>query len=527
MVGGYDEDILKLFVEETQERLGLLEPLLVELERSEPGPAREVILNDIFRHLHSTKGNAGYLGLTDLVEALHATEHLVDRMRKGAEVRPEHVDLLLQGVGLLRSYLAALASGSAVPPAAALTARLKEAAAGLSGEAQTPSATGAGPAETPDSFQTSTVRVPVGVLDRLGRLAEEMLVTRNRISSLSASLEHRELVAAAKKLSAMVSELQDIAALTRLQPIGSIFGQMRRVVRDAARATGKEVELVVEGGELEVDRRMLQEVRDPLVHLLRNAVDHGIEPPDSRAAAGKLARGRVWLRAAREGSNLVVEVADDGRGIDFEAVRRKAVEQGLVAALEAGRLGEEELVKLLLRPGFTTRAEATEVSGRGVGLDVVAVKTQELGGNVEVRSARGQGTRVRLVVPTSVSVINALVFSARGYLLGLPYSFVQEIVLIDENQVERYGAQEAFRLRDRLVPLFTLDAWPNRRPEGSADGRRTKRYVLVLRQGELVAGLWCDGIARFEELIVKPRARACGMRTPSPGWPPWAPGRSS
>jgi len=504
VVGGYDEDVLKLFIEETQERLGLLEPLLVELERSEPGPGREAILNEVFRHLHSTKGNAGYLGLTDLVEALHAAEHLVDRMRKGAEVRAEHVDLLLQAVGLLRNYLAALASGSAPPRAAGLAARVKEAASGLSAEAPIPSAAGPGPAESLDTFQTSTVRVPVGVLDRLGRLAEEMLVTRNRISSLSASLEHRELVAAAKKLSTMVSELQDIAALTRLQPIGSTFGQMRRVVRDAARATGKEVELVVEGGELEVDRRILQGLRDPLVHLLRNAVDHGIELPESRAAAGKPARGRVWLRAAREGSNLVVEVADDGRGIDFEAVRRKAVEQGLVSALEAGRLGEEELVKLLLRPGFTTREEATEVSGRGVGLDVVAVKTQELGGGVEVRSARGQGTRVRLVVPTSVSVINALVFSARGYLLGLPYSFVQEIVLIDEGQVERYGAQEAFRLRDRLVPLFTLDAWPDRRPEGGADGRRTKRYVLVLRQGELVAGLWCDGIARFEELIVKP-----------------------
>lgn len=532
MDAGYDEDVLKLFVEETQERLELMEPLLVELERADSpasDPAgREALLNELFRHLHSTKGNAGYLGLTELVDLLHAAEHLTEALRKGAQFRRQHADLLLQATALLRSYVAALSSGmplETMRPAADRLARTLQEVTVDQGKAESasgaPTDAGMGPAghgqAIPDSggkeppsfdaletFQASTVRVPVAVLDRLGRLAEEMLVTRNRISSLSVSLEHRELVAAAKKLSTMVSELQDIAALTRLQPIGSIFGQMRRVVRDAARATGKEVELVVEGGELEVDRRILQELRDPLVHLLRNAVDHGIELPESRAAAGKPARGRVWLRAAREGSNLVVEVADDGRGIDFEAVRRKAVEQGLVSALEAGRLGEEELVKLLLRPGFTTREEATEVSGRGVGLDVVAVKTQELGGGVEVRSARGQGTRVRLVVPTSVSVINALVFSARGYLLGLPYSFVQEIVLIDEGQVERYGAQEAFRLRDRLVPLFTLDAWPDRRPEGSADDRRAKRYVLVLRQGELVAGLWCDGIARFEELIVKP-----------------------
>lgn len=503
MSGSHDEDVLNLFIEETQERLGLLEALLVELERLEPGPGREAVLNDIFRHLHSTKGNAGYLGLSELVEVLHIAEQLVDRMRKGEEVRPGHVDLLLQAAGLLKGYLAALVAGSSPPQAADLVARLREAAE-LRGESQKPSPAPVIPAETPDSFHSSTVRVPVAVLDRLGRLAEEMLVTRNRISSLSASLEHRELVAASKKLSAMVSELQDIAALTRLQPIGSLFAQMRRVVRDAARATGKEVELVVEGGELEVDRRILQELRDPLVHLLRNAVDHGIELPDSRVAAGKPARGRVWLRAGREGSNLVVEVADDGRGIDFEAVRRKAVERGFASALEAGHLGEEELTKLLLRPGFTTRDEASEVSGRGVGLDVVAVKTQELGGSIEVRSARGQGTRVRLVVPTSVSVINALVFSTRGYLLGLPYSSVQEIVLINEGQVERYGAQEAFRLRDRLVPLFTLDAWPDRRPEAGPETRRTKRYVLVLRQGELVAGLWCDGIARFEELIVKP-----------------------
>ncbi len=519
MSSNYDQDVLNLFIEETQERLQLMEPLLVELERASSigtgFPGREALLNELFRHLHSTKGNAGYLGLTELVDLLHAAEYLVDLLRKGAELRPEHVDVLLQSTGVIRSYVAALASGSpeSVGPAAErLSHQLRQVAAQGAGEpgvpagsaASAPAATDTPPAlDGLEVFQASTVRVPVAVLDRLGRLAEEMLVTRNRISSLSTSLEHRELIAAAKKLSATVSELQDIAALTRLQPIGSIFAQMHRVVRDAARSTGKDVELLVEGADLEVDRRILQELRDPLVHLLRNAVDHGVELPETRAAAGKPTRGRVLLRADREGSNLVIEVADDGRGIDFEAVRRKAVERGLVPAREAAGLGEEELVKLLLRPGFTTRDEATAVSGRGVGLDVVAVKIQELGGSLEVRSVRGQGTRIRMVVPTSVSVINALVFSTRGYLLGLPYSFVQEIVLIDESQVERYGAQEVFRLRNRLVPLFTLDDWPDRSGRNGA-ARPTKRHILVLRQGELVAGLWCDGIARFEELIVKP-----------------------
>lgn len=440
---GEDRELIEMFIEETRERLEAIEPALVELERAESAAEKERLLNDVFRHLHSTKGSAGYLNLTDLVALVHAAEQLADVLRKGAPVVPEHVDLLLQTVSLTRAYLAHLA-GQAEPPdgLAPLTERLQLAAASAT---QRPATTSGGPAEPAAAgaagsepateaehrgeelragdaeLASSTVRVPVHVLDRLGRLAEEMLVTRNRITALAANLQDGELVGASKKLSVMVSELQDIAALTRLQPISSLFSQMPRVVRDAARATGKEVDLVIDGGRLEVDRRILQELRDPLVHILRNAVDHGIESPERRIAFGKPSRGRITLRASREGSNLVIEVSDDGKGIDYEAVRQKAVERGFVSAREAATLTEAELNALLLRPGFSTRDQATELSGRGVGLDVVAVRMQELGGNLTISSVPGQGTTIRLVVPTSVSVMNTLVFTARGYLLGIPY----------------------------------------------------------------------------------------------------------
>jgi len=521
---GEDRELIEMFIEETRERLEAIEPALVELERAESAAEKERLLNDVFRHLHSTKGSAGYLNLTDLVALVHAAEQLADVLRKGAPVLAEHVDLLLQTVSLTRAYLAHLA-GQAEPPdgLAPLTERLQQAAASAT---QRPAATSGGPAEPAAAgaagsepateaehrgeelragdaeLASSTVRVPVHVLDRLGRLAEEMLVTRNRITALAANLQDGELVGASKKLSVMVSELQDIAALTRLQPISSLFSQMPRVVRDAARATGKEVDLVIDGGRLEVDRRILQELRDPLVHLLRNAVDHGIESPERRIAYGKPSRGRITLRAMREGSNLVIEVSDDGKGIDYEAVRQKAVERGFVSAREAATLTEAELNALLLRPGFSTRDQATELSGRGVGLDVVAVRMQELGGNLTISSVPGQGTTIRLVVPTSVSVMNTLVFTARGYLLGIPYNVVQEIVLITDRDIEHYGEQDVFRLRDQLVPLFTLASWPER---GEGTKRQTgKHYVLVLRGEGTLAGLLCDGIARFEELIVKP-----------------------
>ncbi|MBX6341437.1 MAG: chemotaxis protein CheA, partial [Thermomicrobiaceae bacterium] len=507
-------------LEETRERIEAIEPALVDLERAGSAAERERILHDVFRHLHSTKGSAGYLGLTDLVALLHAAEQLADVLRKGAPLRAEHVDLLLRSVTQLQAYLVALASQEAAPGGLdALAAALNDAAAaataspGPEAAAEAEAAPSAVPepaagepadarASAPDAeLFASTVRVPVAVLDRLGRLAEEMLVTRNRITSLATAFQDLELTGASKKLSVMVSELQDIAASTRLQPISHLFSQMPRVVRDAARATGKEVDLAVEGGSLEVDRRILQELRDPLVHLLRNAVDHGLESPQRRVAAGKPSRGQIRLAARREGSNLVIEVSDDGAGIDYEVVRAKAIDRGFISAREAAAMSEADLVNLLLRPGFSTRDSATELSGRGVGLDVVAVRMQELGGSLGIQSALGKGTTVHLTVPTSVSVVNTLVFTARGYLLGLPYNYVQEIVLIDERQVERYGAQEVFRLRDQLVPLFTLESWPDRR--GGA-GQSGKRYVLVLRDHRAVAGLWCDGIARFEELIVKP-----------------------
>ncbi|MCX2728216.1 chemotaxis protein CheW [Thermomicrobium sp. 4228-Ro] len=515
---GEDRELIEMFIEETRERLEAIEPALVELERAESAAEKERLLNDVFRHLHSTKGSAGYLNLTDLVALVHAAEQLADVLRKGAPVRPEHVDLLLQTVSQVRAYLAFLAGQGDVPEGlAVLTQRLQEAAAAASQRSvSTAEAPAVPPSEAPSESEarseelkaseteltSSTVRVPVHVLDRLGRLAEEMLVTRNRITALAANLQDGELVGASKKLSVMVSELQDIAALTRLQPISSLFSQMPRVVRDAARATGKEVDLVIDGGRLEVDRRILQELRDPLVHLLRNAVDHGIESPERRIAYGKPSRGRITLRAMREGSNLVIEVSDDGKGIDYEAVRQKAVERGFVSAREAATLTEAELNALLLRPGFSTRDQATELSGRGVGLDVVAVRMQELGGNLTISSVLGQGTTIRLVVPTSVSVMNTLVFTARGYLLGIPYNVVQEIVLITDRDIEHYGEQDVFRLRDQLVPLFTLASWPER---GEGTERQTgKHYVLVLRGEGTLAGLLCDGIARFEELIVKP-----------------------
>jgi len=520
---GEDRELIEMFIEETRERLEAIEPALVELERAESASEKERLLNEVFRHLHSTKGSAGYLNLTELVALVHAAEQLADVLRKGAPVRPEHVDLLLQTVSLTRGYLAYLAGQGAAPEGlAALTERLQQAAtaaaqrpaADRQATGETAAVTAAGEA-APESeprpeearasdaeLASSTVRVPVHVLDRLGRLAEEMLVTRNRITALAANLQDGELIGASKKLSVMVSELQDIAALTRLQPISSLFAQMPRVVRDAARATGKEVDLVIDGGRLEVDRRILQELRDPLVHLLRNAVDHGIESPERRIAFGKPSRGRITLRASREGSNLVIEVSDDGKGIDYEAVRQKAVERGFVSAREAATLSEAELNALLLRPGFSTRDQATELSGRGVGLDVVAVRMQELGGNLSISSVPGQGTTIRLVVPTSVSVMNTLVFTARGYLLGIPYNVVQEIVLITDRDIEHYGEQDVFRLRDQLVPLFTLASWPER---GTAEARQAgKHYVLVLRGEGTLAGLLCDGIARFEELIVKP-----------------------
>lgn len=320
---GEDRELIEMFIEETRERLELIEPALVELERAETPAEKERLLNEVFRHLHSTKGSAGYLNLSDLVALVHAAEHLADVLRKGAPVQPDHVDLLLQTVSQTRAYLAHLA-GQGEPPSGlgTLTERLQRAATvatehpitsttsesqtGSTGQASQVDGEGRGEeSRTADAELTSsTVRVPVHVLDRLGRLAEEMLVTRNRITALAANLQDGELVGASKKLSVMVSELQDIAALTRLQPISSLFAQMPRVVRDAARVAGKEVDLVIDGGRLEVDRRILQgsvilwciscAMRSTMGSNRRNDVLPSVSRHAGGLRSGRAARARTW-----------------------------------------------------------------------------------------------------------------------------------------------------------------------------------------------------------------------------------------
>jgi two-component system chemotaxis sensor kinase CheA len=353
-----------------------------------------------------------------------------------------------------------------------------------------------------------SIRIPVPLVDRMMTLAGELVLVRNQAVRAVAPGD-AALGAIAQRLDAVTSELQDAAMRMRMQPVGNLFGKFPRMVRDLARQLGKQIELDVSGTEVELDKTILEGLSDPLTHLVRNACDHGIEPPAQRRGAGKPEEGRIALGARHLGGRIVIEVRDDGRGIDPPAIRRKALEQGLRAPADLARLGDHEILSLILLPGFSTAREVTDVSGRGVGMDVVKTNLEQLGGTLEIDSAPGRGTAFTLHLPLTLAIIPCLLVSAGGETYAISQKDVEELVCLDPAQsqarIEVAHDQEVVRLRGRLLPLVRLTEVLH----GSADGDErsspsTPLYFAVLKVGSRRFGLVLDGILNTEEIVVKP-----------------------
>ncbi|WP_230684864.1 chemotaxis protein CheA [Cellulomonas sp. JZ18] len=330
------------------------------------------------------------------------------------------------------------------------------------------------------------------------------MLARNRISRLAAATDDVDLVRSAQRLDLIAGELQEGVMRTRMQPMEHLWSKMPRIVRDLATACGREVQLELVGGETELDRSLLEAVRDPLTHLVRNAVDHGIEPPDVRVAAGKPAKGRLTLRAVHAGGQVVIEVADDGRGIDAAAVAAKAVERGLRTPEQVASASTAELLNLLFLPGFSTAASVTNVSGRGVGMDVVRTKIEAVGGTVDVETTPGEGTVWRLRMPLTLAIIPALTVECAGRVYAVPQTSVLELVSADgrsgTSAVEHVHGAPVYRLRGRLLPLVLLGtalgvSEATQPPPGSV--------VLVLQVDRYRFGLVVDRVLTTEEIVVE------------------------
>jgi len=355
----------------------------------------------------------------------------------------------------------------------------------------------------------STIRVDVGLLDKVMNLVGELVLARNQILQFANRVQDTSFLTVSQHLNRITTELQEGVMKTRMQPIGNIWGQFPRTVRDVALGCGKEVNIEMEGKETELDKTIIEAIKDPLTHLVRNSVDHGIELPEDRVKAGKDRTGRLSLRAFHEGGQVNIEITDDGAGLNLERIRKKAVERAVITAEQAVRMTEREIFNLIFLPGFSTAEKVTNVSGRGVGLDVVKTNVEKIGGTVDVQSAMGRGTTFRVKIPLTLAIIPALVVTCGGDRYAIPQVSLIELVRLEADEVAKaielvHGAP-VYRLRGRLLPLVYL----NQELKLAADARAAKERdgavnIVVLQADERQFGLVVDEINDTEEIVVKP-----------------------
>ncbi len=349
----------------------------------------------------------------------------------------------------------------------------------------------------------STIRVDVDLLDDLMTLVGELVLARNEVMQLVGVNPDGAFAVSAQRLNLITSELQERVMKTRMQPIGTVWGKLPRVVRDLAHQLGKQVRLEMEGKDTELDKSLIEAIKDPLTHIVRNTVDHGIETPDKRRAAGKPTEGVLRLTAGHEGGQVNIEIRDDGAGIDLDRVRAKAVELGLVTLEFANVMSDAEAVQLIFMPGFSTAKEITNVSGRGVGMDVVKTNIEKIGGSVEVRTSAGQGTTFKIKIPLTLAIIPALIVGCGGRRYAIPQINLVELVKVDHDErgrgIEYLHGAPVFRLRDRLLPVVDL-----RGRLGGQEPEGTDCDMVVLSAEDHRFGVLVDDIYETQEIVVKP-----------------------
>jgi two-component system chemotaxis sensor kinase CheA len=501
------DELLAEFLTETNESLAALDAALVRLESNPNDPDA---LGQIFRLVHTIKGTCGFLDLERLEVVTHATEAVLGRLRHGtAPDRTNVVTLALRASDRMKLILAGLAESGTEPPGndRDLLAALERAATdewtACSGAEDAASTS----ADTDLARVSANIRVPVEVLERLVRLASELVLTRNQLMQLAQTEQAASFTAPLQLLSQITSELQAAVMKTRMQPIETVWNKLPRMLRDLAHELGKRIELTMYGAETELDRRLLELIRDPLTHMVRNAADHGLEPPEERRTLGKPESGTVTLGARHEGGHVIIEIGDDGRGLSTERIRAKAVAEGLATEAELAALGDAELYRFIFRPGFSTARTVTAISGRGVGLDVVKTNIGEIGGTLDVRSVPGEGTTFVIRIPLTVAVISVLVMGVGTARFAIPQSGVEELVGLsrmggdDGAVIEHIDGVKLLRLRKRLLPLVHLRALLQL-PESATPDEAAVVAVLRTAGGRL--GLIVDRVFDTEEIVVKP-----------------------
>jgi two-component system chemotaxis sensor kinase CheA len=524
-----------------------------EMLALEKGQGNADTLNVVFRIIHTIKGSSGCIGLNKIESVAHVGESLLSLLRDGKlEFSPTMSSALLEYSDALKEMLRSLeqtgkqgevdysallqklqALQTAPPPetkpAATFGLFEDDSEAPLAPRSSTEAVPAPLPAiphtETVDvpektevekevaarpaaSVSDTAIRVDVGQLDKLMNLVGELVLARNQIVQFTGQSQEPTLLNAAQRINTITTELQESVMKTRMQPIGNIWARFPRIVHDMAQELGKKVELVMEGKETDLDRTIIEAIKDPLTHLIRNAVDHGIETPEERRAAGKPEQGTLTLRAFHEGGQVNIEILDNGRGINLAKVKEKALQRSLVTPDQAAVMSERELFNLIFLPGFSTAEKVTNVSGRGVGMDVVKTNIEKIGGSVDVLSEAGQGMTLKIKIPLTLAIIPALIVTSGTERFAIPQVSLLELVRLEAEQARKgiemlYGAP-VYRLRGQLLPMAYLNRELKLESAAGDSTNETVVNIVVLQADGRQFGMVVDEINDTEEIVVKP-----------------------
>ncbi len=527
-----------LFRAESRERLAEMNTSLLALERGEGGER----VAELFRAVHTVKGMAAAMGYADVRDLSHSLEALLDQMRRGAlDVTPKIIETLFDAVDTLESAIVAVSQAHPEPVDVLGAIEMLESVAALAAESpganptmEWPIMSGAPPAalapKPQSDAQSSThrltpalsgpafnvamtatekqhrfVRVDAARLDALMNLIGELVIARGRLQEVARKAGNPAMSEAVLQASRLIGSLQTEITTARMVPVGQAFERFERMVRDTAQSLGKKVSFEILGSEIEVDKSVLDEIGDPVMHLLRNSLDHGVESPSERRAAGKPLVAKLTLSASRERSSVVVRVSDDGRGIDVTRVLERARANGLVED-DCGNLSDAEILSLIARPGFSTTSRVTDISGRGVGLDVVATKVRSLGGSVELSTDAGAGTEIRLELPMTLAIIHALLARSEDEIYALPITHVVETLVLEPDMIGFEDDREVLLVRGVAIPAVRLRDRVGHPPRSGFKGHAV---VLELPDGRM--SLLVDEFIGQQEVVVKNFDAARGM----------------
>lgn len=542
------DELLREFLTETNESLDVVD---VELVRLEQEPNNADIIANVFRLVHTIKGTCGFLSLPRLAALAHAAESMMGKFRDGAPVTAEAITLILSTIDRIKDILDALENDQREPDGddADLIGQLDRLAA--SGAAGTTIAHTSGslvyqvlerplrPGEVPldelervfretpgpsaiatkeqsaskdddkpdNRVANQSIRVNVDTLEHLMTMVSELVLTRNQLLELARRQSETEFKVPLQRLSHVTAELQESVMKTRMQPIGNAWQKLPRIVRDLSADLGKQIDLEMHGADTELDRQVLDRIKDPLTHMIRNSADHGIEFPAERAAAGKPEKGTVRLTAYHEGGHIIIEVADDGRGLNTAQIKAKAIAQGLAGESEIAKMPEAQIHRFIFAPGFSTASQVTNISGRGVGMDVVQNNIDQLGGAIDVKSVSGEGSVFIIKIPLTLAIISALIIASGGERFAVPQLSVVELVRVkqgSEHKIERIKNTPVLRLRNKLLPLVYLSKLL--RLGDNPDAESDSGFVVVMQVGAHSFGMVVDAVFHTEEIVVKPMA---------------------